>query len=276
MKKVICIISDRQNNYILDCYLVRIKRGGNIIDNKIPFAISKKEIANQSIYSKEIENFRKIILESFISNKYINTGLIIAIDTKDTIRDEIKIPIIKDKDMKSIVNMEVVKRYNIDYVKYVYKKKYSDYNLIKINLISKELKEFIDKIFIPMPFNIKKLCFQNEVILNGIKDQIEKKHKKTNYILVLQFEDKYITSVVINNILRYTYTDITTKELIPRIYSLYRYFENELDNDLILCTNDIMIKDLEKLDINVIKELIDNNIIINSLIYRKNYEYEKV
>ena len=41
-----CIISDRQNNYIFDIYLIKEKRGKANIINKIPFGIDKKDIVN--------------------------------------------------------------------------------------------------------------------------------------------------------------------------------------------------------------------------------------
>ena len=62
MKKVMCIISDRQNNYIFDIYLIKEKRGKANIINKIPFGIDKKDIVNidNKLFEKTVSDFRKV------------------------------------------------------------------------------------------------------------------------------------------------------------------------------------------------------------------------
>lgn len=73
MKKVMCIISDRQNNYIFDIYLIKEKRGKANIINKIPFGIDKKDIVNidNKLFEKQ---FR--IFESYYTNRFMKLNLL--------------------------------------------------------------------------------------------------------------------------------------------------------------------------------------------------------
>ena len=282
MKKVMCIISDRQNNYIFDIYLIKEKRGKANIINKIPFGIDKKDIVNidNKLFEKTVSDFRKLLYESLYEAKFVNTHLIISIDTKDIIRETINIPDLSYKELKLAIDIEISKRYNGEYIKYISKRKKDDYWLTKTMLLKKNLKEFIDKVFLPLPFNIKGISFLGEVVFGYLYDDI-KTINNQNSIYVLDIQDKYIISVVIDGILMYTYTEEKDKSIESRIISLYKYYEKDLKKVIYFYTNSIV--DFHRLKETLIEKGFDvhevimkDRIDINSLLYRKNYDYEKI
>ncbi len=102
-----------------------------------------------------------------------------------------------------------------------------------------------------------------------------------NSIYVLDIQDKYIISVVIDGILMYTYTEEKDKSIESRIISLYKYYEKDLKKVIYFYTNSIV--DFHRLKETLIEKGFDvhevimkDRIDINSLLYRKNYDYEKI
>lgn len=276
-----CIISDRQNNYIFDIYLIKEKRGKANIINKIPFGIDKKDILNidNKLFEKTVSDFRKLLYESLYEAKFINTHLIITIDTKDIIRETIKIPDLSYKELKLAIDVEISKRYNGDYIKYVSKRKKDDFWLTKTILLKKNLKEFIDKVFLPLPFNIKGISFLGEVVYGYLHDDLMKANK--NFIYVLDTLDKFIINVVIDDFLMYTYTQDKDKTIGLRIISLYKYFEKELNKTVYLYIynnedNQNLKSFLKEKEFELYEVITKERIDINSLLYRKNYDYEKI
>lgn len=274
MKKVICIISERNNKYIFDLYLIKENKTLEIV-NKLPFSVNKKDLTE-----KVISDYRKMIY-SFISNaKYTNVHLIIGIDIKNTIRDEIILPEISTREFKKAVEMEISKRYNGKYIKYYSKTKREEYYNVKIILLNKELKEFLDKVYLPLPFNIKGLTFLGEAIKEYTHEDIKNKFNVASYIFLYYAEDKYIINVIINEALKYSYTQEIDDTIITRITSLYGYYFKDTNEEIQILVYSERTKntlqEIEKKGLRICWNIISEKLDIMCLMNRKNYHYEKM
>lgn len=292
MKKVICLISDRQTNYIFDVYLIKEKKGKAIVMYKVPFAIKKDEInCERKAFDKKADDFRKLLFETLSSYKYINTHLIIALDTLDTLREEINLPILNNREFKIALDLEISKRYNNqditnengDYVKYLSKVKKDNYYIAKLILVKRSLKDFIDKVFLPLPYNIKGLVFFSEYVNDYLRSHFKK--DETNYLFILGIENRYVINVVCDGYLKYTYSQNKDSQVLTRIISLYHYYENNIKENIFLLDNDEESKinlqnKLKEFELFVREVPIDikqnERVDINSLLYRKLNDYEKI
>ncbi len=274
MKKVVCIISERNNKYIFDMYLVRNEKTVEYVD-KLPFSVSKN-----SLTQKEISDYRKIIYSFIASAKFTNVHLIIGIDIKNLIRDELVLPEISSKEFKKAIEMEISKRYNGEYIKYICKSKKEEYYNVKVILLNKKLKDFIDKVYLPLPFNIKGLTFLGEAIKEYTHEQIKQIYNKSTYIFVYCTQEKYIVNVVVKDVLKYSATQEMDETIITRIVSLYGYYQSSenLTKDIIVYSevNNNKIKEIENHGLRLCLNMISEKLGIMSLINRKNYHYEKI